>query len=206
MANPARSPTTELPGIYNTDVATANSQPPWEVSATSTVGHVPNLEEEFVVRSNQEHWAQGDVHTLIPIAEDHSVQASRSCLQNLRHVVKNYGYDVERLHPEVFASASASSQPLPIAEASQPSHQRIKAEDQVFPDKYILIPIPKYSPPANPVQESRICLQNLRHVAKQHGYDVKSLHPEVFSDNFDMGNDVDMAKEKEIAQTNGDIN
>ena len=198
MANPARSPTpTELPGIYNTNVVSTNLQMPWASSATSTFDHVVNREEQFVVRSNQEPWTQGDVHTLIPIAEDHP---SRICLHNLRHVAKYHGYDVERLYPVVFASASPSPQHTPIAEASQPSHQRIvpRAKDQAFPDNYTLIPITKYYPPANPVQESRICLQNLRHVAKYHGYDIERLHPEIFAflDNFDMGNEVDMAKEK----------
>ena len=178
MANTAGSPTpTELPGIYNTDVVSANSQMPW---ATSTVDQVANREEQFVVRSNQEPWAQGDVHTLIPIAEDHP---SRICLHNLRHVAKYHGYDVERLYPEVFTSASPSPLHTPIAEASQPSHQRIipRAEDQAFPDNYTLIPITKHYPAANAVQESRICLQNLRHVAKYHGYDIERLHPEVFA-------------------------
>ena len=66
-----------------------------------------------------------------------------------------HGYDIKKLYPMVFTSASPSPQHTPITEASQPSHQRIipRAEDQAFPDNYTLILITKYYPPANPVQE-----------------------------------------------------
>jgi hypothetical protein len=224
MANPARFPTPdELPTIDNTEVASTDLHLPWATSATSTVvGHVSNREEQFVIRSNQEPLAQGEVHTLIPITRHHPaadpVQDNRALLHNLRHVAKQHGCDLEKLHPEVFVSTSPSPQHTPVAEASQP---------------YTLIPITRHHA-ADPVRDNRALLHNLRHVAKQHGCDLEKLHPEVFAstshspqhtpvaeasqpsrqrnraddrflDDFDMGNGVDgddqeaVAREREIA-------
>jgi hypothetical protein len=83
---------------------------------------------------------------------------------------------------------------------------------------YILIPITE-DPAENSVENARVCLHNLRHIANYHGFDLEKLDPEIFPgpsqnptatpvsapkrnkigptpesqaflDNFDMGNDV----------------
>jgi len=225
MANPARFPTPdELPSIDSTDVASADFNFPWAISATRTVdSHVPNSGEQFVVRSNQEPLAQGEVHTLIPITRDNSaadpVQDNRTLLHNLRHVAKRHGCDLEKLHPEVFASMSPSLQ---------------RDQKSLSGNVHALIPVERHYSADDPVQENRVLLNNLRHVAKHHGCDLEKLHPEVFVstspspqhtpiaeasqpsrqrnraedqflDDFDMGNGVDgddqeaVAREREIA-------
>ena len=93
-----------------------------------------------------------------------------------------------------------------------PSHQ----------DFFTIIPISNCST-ENSTENLHVCLHNLRHIAKYHGFDLKELHPQAFEppiqssattpvcnkigptaedqaflDNFDMENDVDKSDAKAV--------
>jgi hypothetical protein len=49
--------------------------------------------------------AHQETHTLIPITEyitENSEENARICLHNLRHIAKYHGFDLKKLHPDVF--------------------------------------------------------------------------------------------------------
>ena len=156
-----------------------------------------------------------DGYTLIPITEytADDAQNNRICLNNIRHIAKHHGFDIQKLHPEVFATSANGStgQALPVVYTPTPGHEK-----NVPTAESLLIPITA----ENAAQSSRVSLHNIRHIAKHHGFDIEKLHPEVFAtsakgstgqaspvvlapapgreeigptadDNFTIGNDVD---------------
>jgi len=61
---------------------------------------------------------------LIPITAENAAQSSRVSLHNIRHIAKHHGFDIEKLHPEVFTTSAKGStgQASPVVLAPAPDN------------------------------------------------------------------------------------
>ena len=93
-----------------------------------TLGHMACPGENSTSPSPQ------DFFTIIPISDcpdENSTENARVCLHNLRHVAKYHGFDLQKLHPEVFAPPIQSSTSLSVRDKIGPT-----AEQQAFLDNF----------------------------------------------------------------------
>ena len=124
-----------------------------------------------------------ETSTIIPFT-NYSPESPCVLLNNIRHIAKHHGFNLEELHPKVFVSSGEIRQEsLPFVDTSAPAQKKDAWPSIVgpifpTPEDVTIIPITEESPEST---ANRICLNNIRHVAKHHGVDLKMVHPDFFT-------------------------
>jgi len=173
------------------------------ISAPTQIGTVPLISAPAQI---------GSKSNPIVIEESADIDSTLDALLDVPAEKHPLGNPQSNINSEFLANSLHVSISNPKMMASPSIEEQSPPTDGL----YILIPISE-DPAENSVENARVCLHNLRHVAKYHGFDLKRLQPETvappsqgptvqavqrdmigpsvesqaYLDNFDMGNDVD---------------
>lgn len=100
----------------------------------SNSGHLVNPHPQ-TSEAVADHPSPHEIFTIIPISDcpgENSMENARVCLHNLCHVAKYHGFDLQELHPDVFASEpNQSPAPLSVRDKIGPTR-----ENQAFLDDF----------------------------------------------------------------------